>query len=478
MEEIKQAGARYYNRLVVEKLQKLSIHDALGLDDTREDIEKLRKFVASTEYVADRGKLFLAQELKSIGDFDTAIKELTDVYSQKKNDLNHIGAIIGLIEFSNISVEKENRIVVGLANEGLKIAEELENETGIAILLVYRAEAIHLTVIMRILQSLYTKKAMESMDIAVLVEIETNKRIIELTKYLTNIAKDVEEAFKRLQNERDYHILTYLQTIILDMATRTIQLLGPLIGKEKFDAEIKSNDILSQHLLDVIEVFKDDHLELRIRESVANYYYYTRGGTAGLKILEPASKIAEKQENQPQIEKIHVMIDMCKTRPDPFNIQIPKIEDLSTKEFAEHVKFHVKLQGFDLSDDSDASRALNIGIKDMDPEPYLKFCKELFIHYLGTSYLGEITGVEAIGDKLLWCKHSSVTCMYHLDEGFETHKEHYCKDCKHRKPRADNWVCTVGWIKKRNVPKPIRDYEEEMMKRYDDMIKRYEEGIQ
>ena len=110
------------------------------------------------------------------------------------------------------------------------------------------------------------------------------------------------------------------------------------------------------------------------------------------------------------------------------------------------------------------SSALNLGLKDMDPEPYLKYCEELYIHYVSTSYLGQLYGVPSIGHKLLWCKHSKVTLDYHLDRGFETHKENYCKNCKHRKPRPEDWVCTVGWFWGREAPKPIQEFKENMMK--------------
>lgn len=125
---------------------------------------------------------------------------------------------------------------------------------------------------------------------------------------------------------------------------------------------------------------------------------------------------------------------------------------------------HLEIIGEDLNNGSDTSNALNWGLKDMDPELHLKTCEELYIHYPSTSYLGHMTGVPSIGFKLLWCKHGSVTCDQYLGQGFEVYKEKYCKNCKHKKPRSEDWTCKWGWFWKREIPKPIQDFKEAMKK--------------
>ena len=316
---------------------------------------------------------------------------------------------------------------------------------------------MHLTIVRRITANLIARKSSD-----IIVEIEINKRIKKLEDILTEISLDVTNAFKILIDSNNYYILASMLTIKLSMATFTIQYLGAIIGKEKFKDEIKSKDILAQYLISFIKEFEDRELELIIRISVASYYYATRGGKEGLKIVEPALEIAKERNNQPRIRKITFMITQFKTRPDLYGDVTQQLEKSSFRSLTESVREHIELLGQDLSDGSDISYALNLGLKDMDPEPYLKYCEKLIIYYAGTSYLGEMFGVQSIGYKLLWCEHSKVTLNYHLDRGFEIHKEHHCDSCKHRKPRLEDWVCTVGWFYNREVPKPIQEFLDKM----------------
>jgi len=461
---IKIAVKSCFKRIAVKNFHNLSIEDGLGLNETLEDIEKLKAFEEKTEYVLNNKKILLAQKLAITGDYETVFKKLNEVYSQQKNDIAHLRAIIALVTYSNIAIEEENKKLVQLADEGLKIAELLDEKIGFAILLVYRAQALHLTLTRRITESLYAKKAMGHMDIAYIINLESDKKIKELNEALTKVSLEVREAFKILIQSQDYFTLAYLLTINLHMTTMTIQQISVIVGKDKFIDEIKQKDILAQHLINLIKVFNDETLEINIRESVANYYYYTRGAEDALIVIEPALKIAEKLKDQPQFKKIKMMINTFKARPDPYQVEDRKFEELSIKEVKELTIKHIELMGENLSDGSDNSSALNWGLKDMDPEPYLKTCEELHIHYSSTSYLGQMTGVHSIGFKLLWCKQGQVTVDQHLNSAFEIHKEKYCKDCTHKKPRSKDWTCKWGWFWKREIPKPMQDFKENMKK--------------
>ncbi len=460
-EAIKRAVKKCFTKIAVKNFHNISIEDGLGLNET---LESIKGFEEKTEYILNNSKILLAQKLTITGDYETVFKKLNEVYSQQKKDLPHLRAIIALIAYSNIAVVEENKKIVMLAEEGFQIAKQLNEKTGYAILLVYRAQALHFILTKRITESLYAKKAMGHMDIAYIINLESDKKIKELNDALTKVSHDVREAFKILIEAQNHYILTYLLTLSMHMTTMTIMQIGAMIGKDKFKDEIKTKDILAQHLINLIAVFEDETLELNIRESVANYYYYTKGAKDALKIIEPALTIAEKLKDKPQTEKINMMINTFKARPDPYHVEKRDFNELSIKEVKELTIKHLEIMGEDLNNGSDTSNALNWGLKDMDPEPYLKTCEELYIHYPGTSYLGQMTGVPSIGDKLLWCKHGHVTYDKHLEGGFEAHKEKYCKNCKHKKPRSKDWICKWGWFWKREIPKPIQEFKENMKK--------------
>ena len=460
-EAIKRAVAKCFKKIAIKNFHNLSIEDGLGLNET---LESIKGFEEKTEYVLNNSKILLAQKLAITGDYETVFKKLSEVYSQQKKDLPHLRSIIALIAYTNIAIEKENKKVIELAEEGFKIAEQLNEKTGYAILLVYRAQAVHLMLTKRITESLYAKKAMGQMDIAYIVNLESDKKIKELTDLLTKVSQDVREAFKILIQSQNHYTLTYLLTISLHMTTMTIQQISVMIGKDKFKDEIKVKDILAQHLINLIDVFKDETLELNIRESVANYYYWTRGAEDALKTLEPTLKIAEKLKDKPQIDKIHTMISSFKARPDPYHVKQKNFEDMSFKEIKVLTLKHLEILGEDLNNGSQTSDAMNWGLKDFDPEPHLKTCEELYIDYPSTSPMGRWVGIHSIGDKLLWCKHGQVTYDKHLEQGFEAHKEKYCKNCEHKKPRSEDWTCKWGWFWKREIPKPIQDFKENMKK--------------
>ena len=460
-EAIKRAVDKCFKRIAVKNFHNLSIEDGLGLNET---LEKIKGFEEKTEYVLNNHKILLAQKLAITGDYETVFKKLSEVYSQQKKDLPHLRAIIALIAYSNIAKEDENRKAVKLAEEGFKIAEQLNEKIGYAILLVYRSQAIHFMLTRRMSETLLAKKGMSHMDIAYLINLESDKKIKELNELLGKVSHEVRDAFKILIESQNHYILTYLLTITLHMATITITQIGVMIGRDKFKEEIRVKDILAQHLINLIDIFKDETLELNIRESVANYYYWTRGAKDALKTIEPALKIAEKLKDKPQTEKINSMINSYKTRPDPYHVKQKNFDEMSINEVKTLTTHYLNLIGEDLNNGSQTSDAMNWGLKDFDPEPYLKICEELHIHYPSTSYLGQMTGIHSIGFKLLWCKHGQVTCDQHLDRAFETHKEKYCKNCQNKKPRSKEWACKWGWFWKREIPKPIQDFKENMKK--------------
>ncbi len=449
-------------RIHVHNFYNLSAYDGLGLNDTLDDIEKLQLFEERTEYVLNSKKLLLAQKLEKTGDYEAVVRKLKEVYSQNKKDLVHLKAIIALIAYCGIRNLEENQRVVTLSDEGLEIAEQLQKKTERAIILVYRAQAVHFFITRKIVESLYAAKAMEGTDFSYIITIEANKRIKQFVEILSKVSQDVRYALGLLIDSADYYIFTYLLTICLQMATTSLQSIGVLVGRDKFKEQTEANDDIARRLLKLINVFEDTELELSIRESVANYYYFTEKVKEGLGVLEPALILAEKLEDQRQTRIINTMIKVFKMKPDPYKVEEPNLDELSTERYSEMTKQHIEFMGEDLEDDSDTSHTLNLGLTDMNPEPYLKYCEELHIYYTSTSPLGEAFGVPTIGYKLLWCKFGKVTLNFQLQEGFENHKEDFCKTCKHRKPRADDWVCIVGWFKEREVPTPIEEFANNM----------------
>lgn len=461
-DEIIRAVRTCQERIHVHNFYNLSIYDGLGLDGTLEDIEKLQEFEKRTEDVLFTKKLLLAQRLEKKGDFEAVIGKLKEIHSHNKRDVVHLHSIIELVRYCNIMNIEDNQKAVGLSDEGLQIAEQLDRKTERAIILVYRARALHYFITKRIGESAYAATSMKDTDFEPIITLEANKRINELSAILSEVNLDVREALGLLVDSGNYFLFTYLVTISLQMAVTTLQSIGVVVGRNKFKEQIEANDNIARRLMKLITVFNDDELEFTIRKTVAEYYYFTNRVKDGLEIVEPALPLAEKLEDPRKTRMINAMIRIFKTKPDPYKVEEIDIDGLSTEQYAKMTKTHVEYMGEDLDDGSDTSGALNIGLEDMNPEPYLKYCEELFIYYLSTSPLGEAFHVPAIGYKLLWCKYGKVTMSFKLQEGFDTYKDEHCRDCEHRKPRPKDWVCFVGWVKERDIPEPISIFVDNM----------------
>jgi len=165
-----------------------------------------------------------------------------------------------------------------------------------------------------------------------------------------------------------------------------------------------------------------------------------------------------------QVDKIEFMINECKVHPDPYNLEQKEFGELSMKEIKELTIHYINMLGEDLNNGSDISEAMNWGLNDFDPEPYLKTCQELYICYPRTSPLGRMIGIHSIGFKLLWCKYGKVTFDNHLNRGFREYVVQYCNNCKYKRPRLEDWACKWKWFWDRQKPKPIEEFVENMKK--------------
>lgn len=462
-ESVKMAIINTQKRMIQEDWLQLDFGEGLGLNNTLNDIEKLNRFEQKTEIKLKQAKLLLAHYLSYQGNDKAAVDKILEIYNQKKRDIPHLRAIITLTSQLNIANKEENEKVISLCTEGIKLSEELKDITSNAILTTYKNKAIYFIISKKIGELLYSRKIYNFSNLN-WMDFFVNDELQKLSQMLIELNEEINYILKRLIENNNYFILTYILTELLDISTMLIMQLKLYDENKWIEQEISNKKILSEHLLKLVSVFKDKELELNIKDSVASFYYYSQHPDA-INLMRDALKIAVELDNKPEIQKLNHLIEHMINIPDPYNIQAKKeFKKLTTKELQDSIKESLRFQGIKLDSKDDITDGILLGLNDLDLEKYLQFCKNIYIEYTSTSLVGQMTGLPSLGSKVIYCPFGGMFEGVSLENLFNGFVHQFCKNCKKRELRDKDWKCTVEWLEQRERPNVIKKIIEQKVK--------------
>lgn len=449
--ELKKAIISTADRIIHENFLKLKFGEGLGLNGTLDDIGKLENFEKIAEIKTKEAKLMLSNMLIYQGNIEEARNKLMDIYSQNKRDIMHLKSVIGLVSFLLISDIKQNKKCVELCLEGITIAKELKNTTAEAILIILKNKAIHFVLMDNVSNLLYSQKLYSQSELGQVSLIFIDNELEELIKISIALNEEINLALDNLIKNEEYYLLIYCLTELLDMSTVAIASFKIFDRESEFiNNEIKDKSSLAKHLLKG-DVFKDKELELYIKSSVAGFFYYCSENPEAVDLMKEALDTAITLDNKPEIERIKSLLYGMEENPKPYLIKDKNWQlKLTTKEYQEVLKDSLKFQGINFDSEDHITKAISLGLKDADPEKYFKFCKNIYIVYLGGSPLGETIGLVSLGYKLIYCSEVDIYVEgTNLQASFDFLNNKYCKECKKRIPMDPDWRCEVGWFEKR-----------------------------
>lgn len=463
-ESVKMAIINTQKRMIQENWLQLDFGEGLGLNNTLNDIEKLNRFEQMTEIKLKQAKLLLAHRLSYQGDDKAAVDKIMEIYNQQKRDIPHLRAIITLTSYLNIANKEENEKVISLCTEGIKLSEELKDIISNAILTTYKNKAIYFIISRKIGELFYSRKIYNLSNLS-WMDFFVNDELQELSQILIELNGEINYILKRLIESNNYFILTYILTELLDISTMLISQLKLFDENKWIEQEISNKKTLSGFLLKVINVFKDKELELNIKRSVANFYYYSQYSDA-ISLMNDALRIAIELDNKPEIERLKHLVEHMTNSPNPYNIKkIKEFKKLTTKELQDLTKESLRFQGIKLDSKDDITDGILLGLNDIDLEKYLQFCRNIYIEYTSTSLVGQMTGLPSLGSKVIYCPFGGMFEGVSLENLFNGFVNQFCKNCKKRELRDKDWKCTVEWLEQRERPNVIKKIIEQKIKK-------------
>jgi hypothetical protein len=461
LNKVKEAIIDAGNRIIQEIWYKLDIRDGLGLKENLEKIEKLKKlenFEEKAELKVKEAKLEMSLLLIHAGDIENANVKLNEIYTQNKQDLMHLKSIIALASQLNIADSVQNEKVINYSKEGIDLAKELKNITAESILILSKNRAIFYKIILKIGKLLYSKQINSQSGYGKLNLLFIDNEFKQLTKMFRELEEELNEALDTLIKNEDYYIAIYFLAGVLDLSAMLISAYKPHNAEiMKVESEIENKMEISKHLLNIIKIFNDPELEIVVKSSVANFYYYSEKPEA-LNLMKEALEISIEIENKAQISRLNKLVKIIEEKPNPYKIDEDFQENLSTSELQNLIITSLEYQGIDFNSKDEITEAILLGIKDANPEKYHKFCSNIYIVYVTTSPLGRSIALTSLGRKMIYCSEKNVLIVgISLEESFLQFKSQYCENCEMINPRDSNWQCKVGWFEKRRLSTRIQE---------------------
>jgi len=155
--------------------------------------------------------------------------------------------------------------------------------------------------------------------------------------------------------------------------------------------------------------------------------------------------IIEKIPDQQVREK--GLADLAKHREEFRNAK-PNLND-----DAEMYRQMASAMGVDLTGNSDSiAQVVNIGIRDLNPERVLKYCKSLFVEAGSMGLPGQMLGLPTAGSKTLRCTRFGYSFEgLELDGLLDLMRSLHCESCAHRDPHPVDWKWTREWQEAQQV---------------------------
>lgn len=454
LSEIKKAILVSQKRITRYHSMNLGIGEGIKIDPR--DLSNLSKV---RERALEEYKILSLQEsyyLRKAGDREAAVKRLTEVYNSPKNDETKLRATIGLIFELNIIDLEENKKVIELANEAIKLAENLNKNYLKDYSIVLRDQAI-LVLVLKKMSQLQLGLKVQEVHVEQTFSLFYFQELAKLNQMRLDVVKEINDSLLNLISNKHVYYYLYALSILIDSETETVQLMMfSVFNKAVIDQEKTLRRYFIEQAETALTSISDIDLKKSLLRSLANYYYWTQRNEKAVSLITEAISLAEKDGDNLFKEDNKKLLERMKNKPDPHQMKEDKdIDDLTVEEYQEMTRRLLVGQGFSLEATDRLTSLIRIALSDMNPKPYLQFCEHLHIGYINTSKIGASIGLPSMGRKIVWCKHcKSSIDGFDLQGTFDIFQKENCESCTFLKTRDKDWKCYVKWVKEQQKDIP------------------------
>jgi hypothetical protein len=446
LDEIKRAIFASQARITRHHSLNLAIGEGIKVDE--EDLHELTKIRG--KFLDEYKTLSLKESyLKSkAGEKEKSFELLMDVYNSPKNDENKIRSIIGIIyELNKVDFEQNKRILT-LSDEAIKLSEDLKVQYLKDYVIILRNQAILFLIIKKMSEIQMGLKVQETQG-EQLFSLFYNQEFIKLNESHQKITGEINSSLKNLLSSKDIYYYIASLPILIEIAT--FQIMHFAVFNQKIIEEEKDGrKQLIEQCDFVLSKIPDIELRKVLFRSLAHYYYWIKENEKAIKCMTEAIKLEADDKDIYFAEGNSKILEEMKAKPNPYEVARHKdVDKMTTSEYQDITRDLLQVQGINLKSRDETTSAIRMALKDMNPEEYFKHCSKLHLKYLNTSPVGMSIGLPSMGSKFIWCQHCKTSSHgINLNLIFNLFVENNCKDCKYLEKRDASWECTIDWVQK------------------------------
>ena len=421
----------YYNMNLGEGIHP-SEYDKLRIKD-------LQEFKFKTIIVA-------FSEIQS-GNEKKGIELLEEAYSSPKEDLLKFCANINLILQLNPLAPENHKKILRYATEGIELSKKIGEEDFKDFLTITICNALLVQNITRLGQLLFAKNISKKNkgDFSLFYDMD----IIELYQLQEKINKKIQASLENLIKQNNIQCLVHASATLMDTIIYQVQKFV-LADEEYLKIETGHRRPFIENFEKLLTLIDDENAVQFGYYKLAQYYFWTCYYEKAEFFILKAIEISKKLGYTNNLVWYNQLLDDIKNKKspsDPKNRELSNLDEITFAQICDAVTRNLELQGISISESCNAEEdrftdAIRLGLEDIDPSEYLKYCERLRVGYLYPSMLGQNIGLYSLGPKVVWCKESRGVEGVSLKTIFYGFKEYKCKNCALKKNRDKDWVCT------------------------------------
>ena len=407
-----------------------------GYEKELNNIEKIEELINKEEIDAIKKRIHVSILYFKMDDSEKMQEQFYAIYQQHRNDMNHLQAILAILTCSNIFSIFDIRPFLRLCKEGIKISKDLDNELYFDVFTFFWNYYISFSLIKEKLPILISRVQTIKKEIAVddYIKFIWDFQNMEINKQLNEVNKKLMEILNKLLENGNIVEFLVLQLHIIQIEVFLNYTLKPFLENKIIQKNLEQHLILIKSVIKVAEKLENEDILLQTYLILGGYFELMdleKGKDLYLKGLALAKEI----KHQDYIRRFEYNIAHLGEELIPLTI-----DDIRKSSLSDNIQIiKQKFNNVDLIEDSRIKDATKMGLEDLDPLNYLKYCEFLLIAY-NPSPLGYALQLYSLGWKTLGCKKKNVKIEPgNLKNLFKIFKKQFCINCDLRKQRSEDF---------------------------------------
>jgi hypothetical protein len=372
---------------------------------------------------------------------------LEEAYLSPNEDLLKFCASINLILQLNPLFPDNHKKIIRYSTEGIELSKKIGESEFVDFLKITICNILLVQNITKIGQLLFAKTISKKNkgDFSLFYDMD----LINLYQLQEVINKKIQSYLENMIKHNNIQGLVFSSVTLMDTIIYQVQKFV-LADEDYLKIEAGHRRPFIDNFEKLLSLIKDENSIQFGYYKLAQYYYWICNYEKSEFFIQKAIEISTRLGYTNNLVAYTQLLDDIKNKKspsDPRNRSPSNIDEVTFAQVREATIQSLELQGITIPTSDNAKEdqfadAIRLGLEDLDPSEYLKYCEHLRVAYLYPSMLGQNIGLPTLGPKVIWCKKYGAVEGLSLKSIFGWFIESTCKQCDMRKSRDKDWVCT------------------------------------